>query len=98
MVIWSASIVLIPFASLLVRRVFPGVSHVVVTMVVGTLVFVGLGFAIQSLWRKPCQRYLREQLIAKGVPICIHCGYCVGYCPHSVLEVENREKSPYAAG
>ena len=24
---------------------------------------------------KPCKRYLREQLVAKGVPICIHCGY-----------------------
>lgn len=20
--------------------------------------------------------------------ICVHCGYCVGYCPHEVLEIE----------
>ena len=27
------------------------------------------------LYRKPFQRFLREQLIAKGVPICLRCGY-----------------------
>ena len=30
--------------------------------------------------------------------ICIHCGYCVKYCPHGVLEVETREKAPHAGG
>ena len=29
----------------------------------------------QYLVRKPLIRYLREQLAAKGVPICIECGY-----------------------
>ncbi len=27
------------------------------------------------LWRKRQRRFLREKLIAKGVPICIQCGY-----------------------
>ncbi len=75
LVLWSTSIVLIPFASLLVRRILPGIPQAVVTMTVGGLVIGGSGLAIQFLWRKPCQRYLREQLVAKGVPICLHCGY-----------------------
>lgn len=29
----------------------------------------------QYLVREPLIRYLREQLVAKGVPICIDCGY-----------------------
>jgi NAD-dependent dihydropyrimidine dehydrogenase PreA subunit len=23
--------------------------------------------------------------------ICVHCGFCVNFCPHSVLEVEKEE-------
>jgi len=34
-----------------------------------------IGLAIQYLFRKPLRKYLREQLNAKGVPICIACGY-----------------------
>lgn len=26
-------------------------------------------------WRRRCRRYLREQLIARGIPICLKCGY-----------------------
>ena len=25
--------------------------------------------------------------------ICIHCGYCVGFCPHGVLELEKTRRS-----
>jgi len=30
--------------------------------------------------------------------ICIHCGICVKYCPHNVLELENRETIAEAKG
>ena len=30
---------------------------------------------ITWFWRRECRRYLREQLVACGVPICIKCGY-----------------------
>jgi len=26
-------------------------------------------------WRNRCQRFLRQQLIASGIPICLKCGY-----------------------
>lgn len=46
----------------------------------GRMCFAGLagamvGLAIQYLFRKSLRKYLREQLNAKGVPICIDCGY-----------------------
>jgi len=28
--------------------------------------------------------------------ICIHCGYCVKFCPHGVLALEGREATAYA--
>ena len=28
--------------------------------------------------------------------ICIHCGYCLQFCPHGVLGIEKREDSYYA--
>jgi hypothetical protein len=40
-------------------------------MVLGTL----FGLSFQFIWRRPIQRALREHLVAKGVPICLHCGY-----------------------
>ena len=30
--------------------------------------------------------------------ICIHCGYCVRYCPHDVLGMEKKVGGPDAAG
>lgn len=29
--------------------------------------------------------------------ICIHCGYCVGFCPHGVLKTEDKGGSKHAA-
>ncbi len=57
------------------RLVFPGVPQFVSSGLAGVLIGGFSGFAVQFLWRRPLQRYLREQLIAKGVPICIECGY-----------------------
>lgn len=44
---------------------------------VGAVVFnvMVIAGAIQYSWRKPARRMLREHLIAKGVRICLHCGY-----------------------
>jgi Fe-S-cluster-containing dehydrogenase component len=30
--------------------------------------------------------------------ICVHCGYCAGYCPHGVLGLRERSTPPRAAG
>ena len=59
------------------RRIYPAVApHVQSGLDCIFMMFTGaiLGLALQLLWRKPCQRYLREQLVARNVPICIHCG------------------------
>lgn len=50
-------------------------TRAVASAILGTIVGVAVGLAFQYLWRRPVQRYLREQLIARGVPICLHCGY-----------------------
>ncbi len=31
--------------------------------------------ALTWLWRNRCQRFLRHQLVASGIPICLKCGY-----------------------
>jgi len=31
--------------------------------------------ALNWLWRHRCRRFLRSELIARGVPICLPCGY-----------------------
>ncbi len=31
--------------------------------------------AIQRLWYKPLRDQLRRELIARGIPVCLHCGY-----------------------
>ncbi len=31
--------------------------------------------AVAWFWRRRCRRFLRERLIAQGIPICLRCGY-----------------------
>ncbi|MDM8006961.1 MAG: hypothetical protein QUV05_12555 [Phycisphaerae bacterium] len=69
------SVFVLAFASPLARHLFPVVPHLLMTTLIGAAAGGCFGLAIQLCWRKPCQRYLREQLAAKGVPICIECGY-----------------------
>ena len=33
------------------------------------------GLAIQRLWYKPLRDQVRRELIARGIPVCLHCGY-----------------------
>ncbi len=33
------------------------------------------GLAFQYLYRKPIQRFMREELVGMGIPVCIPCGY-----------------------
>ena len=36
----------------------------------------GSGMVVLTwFWRHRCQRFLRQQLIASGIPICLKCGY-----------------------
>jgi hypothetical protein len=67
--------VVIACGSAFARQMFPGIPHFLVSTLIGGLAGAGVGLAIQYLWHKPCQRYLREQLNAKAVPICLDCGY-----------------------
>ena len=49
------------------RRVF-------IPLVVG--ITGGSGMVVVTwFWRHQCRRYLRQQLAANGIPICIKCGY-----------------------
>jgi hypothetical protein len=57
------------------RRLFPGIPSYLSSGLAGMFIGGFSGLAVQFLWRKPCQRYLREQLNARGVPICVQCGY-----------------------
>ena len=37
---------------------------------------VGPGIVVLTwFWRHRCQRFLRQQLVASGIPICLKCGY-----------------------
>ena len=48
--------------------------------------FVGIVIASNAYFRQGCRVHLREQLVARGIPICIKCGYDLtgnesGACP-----------------
>lgn len=38
-------------------------------------VIVGVASGIQFFWRGPIRRGIRKELISRGIPICIECGY-----------------------
>ncbi len=46
-----------------------------VSMLPAILVGASLGLILQYAWRRPLQRRLREELVARGIPVCIACGY-----------------------
>lgn len=43
-----------------------------VTMLLSVVYFL---VAMQLLWRRPLQQHLRQELVRRGKPICICCGY-----------------------
>ncbi len=43
--------------------------------VAGIILSTAFLIGFQYLWRRPIQRMLRQELAARGVPICIRCGY-----------------------
>ena len=70
--------------------------------------FVGgasFGYWMQIAMRRPLRRYLRETLVAAGVPVCLSCGYnlrglteprcpeCGAPFDEAFLENENRTRS-----
>jgi len=41
---------------------------------------------LRWIWRARCRRFLREQLLLRGIPVCLNCGYSLrgnesGVCP-----------------
>ena len=56
---------------LVTRIALPGWSGYVSGVIAG----VSFGAGFQWLLRSPLRRNLRRELIDRGVPICLHCGY-----------------------
>lgn len=56
------------------RRVLPAVQgHE--GLINGIIISVTFGGGFQFIFRRPLRRQIRLELIAQGIPICIHCGY-----------------------
>lgn len=51
------------------------ISPILMSGLVGGVVGGSIGLALQLSFRKPVRRYLREDLVGRGIPICVECGY-----------------------
>ncbi len=60
---------------LIVLRVYFRLSSGVFGGLVGGVTGGTGAIALNWLWRHRCRRFLRSELIARGVPICLPCGY-----------------------
>jgi len=65
---------------------YKGIPFWLDKVIVGATTGLVMALAMNFLWRNPLRRYLRVQLAAAGIPICIHCGYDLrgspsGRCP-----------------
>jgi hypothetical protein len=61
--------------SILGLVVFGSYPGWLVSFIPAMVLGIGFGFGLQFLWRKPVQKRLREELVSRGIPICIPCGY-----------------------
>lgn len=69
------SVVIIGSQALLNRLVPLNGPIWLLRMLPAALLGAGLGIGVQFLWRGPLRRSLREELVSRGVPICVPCGY-----------------------
>lgn len=79
--LWSISLGVVNGVVMSIRpwTLIPGLSARI-PPVVGQIIFCGLmggcaGVAFQYLWRKPMQGSIRRQLLDRGIPVCLECGY-----------------------
>ena len=63
------------FVELLVGTYLPPFLRWPLSLFDGCLKGAVLGLALQRLWYKPLRDRVRRELIARGIPVCLHCGY-----------------------
>lgn len=62
------------FAVLWLERRFP-MLHGLAGGMSGGIIGGTIGGTFQYVFRRPLQKQMRIELVARGIPICIHCGY-----------------------
>ncbi len=81
------------FVILISLRPWLGLSQAMVGGIVGGVTWGSGGVVLAWFWRHRCRRFLRRQLLASGVPICLKCGYDLrgskGRCPECGTEFES---------
>ena len=81
------------FIILISLRPWLGLSAGMVGGIVGGVTGASGGVGLAWFWRHRCQRFLRQQLLAAGVPLCLKCGYDLrgseGCCPECGNEFES---------
>ncbi len=89
-------------AALAQRRWLPDAGFplaVPVNVVLG----VGGTFVLSRLWRRRTRRHLRTELVTRGVPVCVPCGYDLRglpepRCPECGAAFDPRLRGPARAG
>jgi hypothetical protein len=81
------------FVILISLRPWLGLSQATVGGIVGGVTGGSGGVGLAWFWRHRCRRFLRRQVLASGVPICLKCGYDLrgskGRCPECGTEFES---------
>jgi len=63
------------FVILISLRPWLHLSASMVGGIVGGVTVGSGGVGLAWFWRHRCRRFLRQQLLASGIPICLKCGY-----------------------
>lgn len=99
--VFLALLIVIPAVGYFVRRVggFPAPLPAGPLRILGAgLAGAVLGLAIQRLWYKPLRDQVRRELITRGIPVCLHCGYSLTgltepRCPECGTTFDPRESA-----